>query len=56
MVYYLVFQGKNMFKEPLTASDIFLFGEFQDSVSLSCPVLSCPSVPSFTRFDVFCIC
>lgn len=33
VVYYLVFQGKNMFKEPLTASDIFLFGEFQDSVS-----------------------
>lgn len=39
VVYYLVFQGKNMFKEPLTASDIFLFGDFQDSVSLA--YLSC---------------
>eukprot|EP00752_Nemacystus_decipiens_P007845 g7009.t1 len=33
VVYYLVFQGKNMFKEPLTASDIFLLGQFQDSDS-----------------------
>eukprot|EP00903_Cladosiphon_okamuranus_P010912 g10308.t1 len=33
MVYYLLFQGQNIFKEPLTASDIFLFGEFQDSDS-----------------------
>lgn len=39
MVYYLVFQGKNMFKEPLTASDIFLFGEFQDAVRLARPAL-----------------
>ncbi|CAM9288352.1 unnamed protein product, partial [Hapterophycus canaliculatus] len=33
VVYYLVFQGKNMFRDPLKASDIFLFGEFQDSDS-----------------------
>ncbi|CAM9787116.1 unnamed protein product [Ectocarpus sp. 6 AP-2014] len=33
VVYYLVFQGRNMFDEPLTASDIFVFGEFQDSDS-----------------------
>ena len=32
VVYYLVFQGATIFKEPLEASDIFLFGEFQDSV------------------------
>ena len=39
MVYYLVFQGKNIFTEPLTSSDIFLFGEFQDSVRQpQCPV------------------
>ncbi|CAM9177656.1 unnamed protein product, partial [Laminaria digitata] len=33
VVYYLVFQGTTMFREPLEASDIFLFGEFQDSES-----------------------
>ncbi|CAM9437151.1 unnamed protein product [Pylaiella littoralis] len=33
VVYYLVFQGTHMFDEPLTASDMFLFGEFQDSDS-----------------------
>lgn len=34
VVYYLVFQGKNMFRHPLESEDIFIFGEFQDSVSL----------------------
>lgn len=33
VVYYLVFQGKNMFKNPLEASDVFVFGEFRDRVS-----------------------
>lgn len=32
VVYYLVFNGKNMFKDPLEADDIFVFGEFQESV------------------------
>lgn len=49
-VYYLVFQGKNIFTEPLTSSDIFLFGEFQDSVSQSLVPRAIPS-EQFSALD-----